>query len=202
MDWSDVGKIVGPLAPTLGGILGGILLPGLGGTIGAEAGQILANALGVPNTPDAVGGAVVSDPNAAAKIQAAESEASAKWAAISAIAQARFQGNTAQSTEINATMRAELAAGQSWWSWRNMYGYSVGAEMPLVFCVFFYSVLLAPDIFVRLMSASTWLTTWYTLRLGLLGYIHNGASQEKIAAATGQAPEGLVKGIVKAVKGK
>lgn len=202
MDWSDVGKIVGPLAPTLGGILGGVLLPGLGGTIGTQAGEILANALGVPNTPDAVGGAITSDPNAAAKIQAAESEASAKWSAISAIATAQIQGNTAQSSEIGATMRAELAAGQPWWAWRSLYGYSVGAEMPMVFGVFFISVLFYPDVFARLMSATTWLTGWYTLRLGLLGYIHNGASQEKIAAATGQAPEGLVKGIVKAVKGK
>jgi hypothetical protein len=199
-DWKEVGHIIGPLAPTLGGILGGVLLPGLGGTIGTQAGEILASALGVDPTPEAVGKAITEDPNAVAKIQAAEQEASAKWAALSQIAQAQFAGNTAQSQEMQMTIRAEVAAGQKPWAWRNVYGYSVTVEVAGVFMLFFVSILFMPDVFTRLMSASTWLTGWFTLRFTLLGYIHNQATTEKVAAATGQAPEGMIQSIVKAVK--
>lgn len=202
MDWKDVGNIIGPLAPTLGGILGGVLLPGIGTGIGTQAGQIIATALGVDNTPDAVGKAITEDPDAVSKIQAAEQEASARWAAISQIAQAQYASNTAQSQTINATMTAEVAAGQKWYAWRSLYGLSVAAEMPMVFMTFFVSILFLPDVFARFMSATTWLTGWYTLRLGLLGYIHSGASAEKIAAVTGQVPDGVVKSVIKAVKGK
>lgn len=203
MDWKDVGKMIGPLAPTLGGILGGILLPGIGGTIGTEAGQILADALGVPNDPASVGGAISADPNAAAaKIQAAEAEAAAKWAALAQIAQAQAAGNSAQAQEINATMRAELAAGQKWWAWRNLYGYSITYEVVVVSNIVFYALLFRPDLIGTVQNAYSFFITWYSLRFGLLGYIHNQSTQEKIAAATGQAPDGLVKSVVKAVRGK
>lgn len=200
MDWKDVGNIIGPLAPTLGGILGGVLLPGIGTGIGTKAGEVLATALGVDNTPDAVGKAITEDPDAVAKIQAAEQEASARWAAISQIATAAIQGNTAQASDMQMTIRAEIGAGQKWYAWRNLYGYSITVEVSGVFMLFFVSILFMPEVFARLMSASTWLTGWFTLRFTLLGYIHNQATTEKVAAATGQAPEGIVQSIVKAVK--
>jgi hypothetical protein len=73
MDWSAVGAIVGPMAPTIGGLLGG-LIPFPGGSIlGKVAGQVVAEALGVPPTPTAVANAIqTGDP---ATVQAALTEA-------------------------------------------------------------------------------------------------------------------------------
>lgn len=76
MDWSAVGSLVGQAAPTIGGILGGLIpVPG-GALLGQVAGKVLAEALGVPPTPTAVAAAVQNgDP---ATVQAALSEAEAR----------------------------------------------------------------------------------------------------------------------------
>jgi len=76
MDWSTVGALVGQAAPTIGGLLGGLIpFPG-GAILGQVAGKVLAEALGVPPTPAAVAAAVqTGDP---ATVQAALTEAEAK----------------------------------------------------------------------------------------------------------------------------
>lgn len=206
MDWKDFGKFVGPIlinnAPTIGGVLGGLIPIPEGSLIGQEAGSILANIFGTPNDPNSIANAITNDPNAAAKISAAETEAVAKWPALAAIAQAQAQSNAAEADSINATMRAELAAGQKWWAWRNIYGYSVGIEATATSWVILYSLVWNPTIFQNVSQALPFFLSWYTLRFGLLGYIHNQATQEKVAAATGQVPDGIVKSVIKAVKGK
>lgn len=206
MDWNDFGKFVGPIltqnAPTIGGILGGLIpIPG-GSLIGQEAGQLLANAFGTPNDPSAIATAIQADPNAAAKITAAETEAAAKWPALAQMAQAQFQSNSAQAETINATMQAELAKGLPWWAWRNLYGYSVALEATATSWVILYALIFQPDIFKNVVNSFQFFLSWYGMRFGLLGYIHNQITTEKVAAATGQSPDGIVKSIVKAVKGK
>ncbi|HEV2160252.1 hypothetical protein [Bradyrhizobium sp.] len=202
MDWKDVGKIVAPLAPTLGGILGDLIpIPG-GGMIGTAAGNILAAALGVDPTPDAVGAAIQNDPNAAAKISAAETEAGAKWPALAEIAKAQFQANATEAESINATMRQELAAGQKWYAWRNLYGYSVGFEATATSWVILYALVFRPDIVRAVQDSLSFFLSWYGMRFGLLGYIHNQATVEKVAAVTGTQPDGVVKSVIKAVTGK
>lgn len=211
MDWGnvfkDTGSIIGPLilqnAPTIGGLLGG-LIPFPGGAMMGEAlGGIVAKQFGVPNTPEAIGNAIAAAPTdvAVQKLQAAEAEAVAKWPALAQIAVANAQSNTAQADSINQTMRAELAGGQSWWSWRNLYGYSVGIEATATSWVILYGIVFAPQVFTNISSSFNFFMTWYGMRFGLLGYIHNGASNEKIAAVTGEAPS-MVKSIVNAVTGK
>lgn len=211
MDWGnlfkDTGSIVGPLilqnAPTIGGLLGGLIpFPG-GALIGEELGGFIAKQFAVPNTAQDIANAIAATPNdiAAQKLQAAEAEAVAKWPALAQIAVANAQSNSAQSESINQTMRAELAAGQSWWTWRNLYGYSVGIEATATSWVILYGIVFAPQVFTNIASSFNFFMTWYGMRFGLLGYIHNGASNEKIAAVTGEAPS-IVKSIVNAVTGK
>jgi hypothetical protein len=150
-----------------------------------------------------VSNAIAATPTdlAAQKIQAAEAEAVARWPALAQIAVANAQSNAAQSDSINQTMRAELAAGQSWWTWRNLYGYSVGVEATATSWVILYALVFAPSIFKNIADSFNFFMTWYGMRFGLLGYIHNGASNEKIAAVTGEAPS-MIKNIVNAVTGK
>jgi hypothetical protein len=65
MDWKDIAGVVGKAAPLLGTVLAGPA----GGAIGA----IVASALGVENTPDAVAQAVANDPEAAVRLREIES---------------------------------------------------------------------------------------------------------------------------------
>lgn len=201
MDWKDIaGPLIQTAAPTLGGILGGFIpFPG-GALIGQELGQIIANQFGVDATPEAVNKAIQNAPSdvAAAKLQAAEAEAAAKWPAIAAIAQANAADRTAQSQAINAQMAKELANGQPWYAWRNLWGYSVGIEATATSWVVLYGLVFAPQVFTNIANSFGFFMSWYGMRLGLLGYIHNGASNEKIAAVTGQVP-GVINGLVKAI---
>ena len=61
MNWDSIKNVVGKAAPLLGTVIGG---PG-----GAIVGALIADALGVDNTPDAVSAALKSDPQAAIKLQ-------------------------------------------------------------------------------------------------------------------------------------
>ena len=96
MDWKDVAETVGKVAPTLGGMFAG--------PAGAGAGALLARALGVEETPEAVSKAVQADPQAALKVR--EVEAS--------ITQALIQ-------QRGGVVQAE-ASGESWLqrNWRPM----------------------------------------------------------------------------------
>lgn len=80
MDWSAIGSLVAPMAPTIGSLLGGLIpFPG-GAILGTMAGKMVANALGVPPTPEAVHEAVTTqDPEVVkAKLAAADVEMNAE----------------------------------------------------------------------------------------------------------------------------
>lgn len=76
MDWSAISGLVASSAPTIGGLLGG-LIPFPGGAILCQvAGKVLSEALGVPPTPEAVNTAITTgDP---VTVQAKLSEAEAR----------------------------------------------------------------------------------------------------------------------------
>ena len=196
MDWKSLGgTLIKSGAPIIGTALGGPL----GGLIAGGLGDVLANALGVEATPDAVNNAIVNgDPGVVnTALAKAESEACAKYTYLTAV----VQSNAAQAESVNQTMRAELAAGQPAWAWRNLWGYSCALEASLTSLVVLYSLMFQPAIVKNIIDSYSFFLSWYALRFGVLGYIHNGASNEKIAAVTGEAP-GIVKSIIKAVKGK
>lgn len=208
MDWNRVAELAGPIlinnAPTIGGLLGGLLPIPMGSAIGTQAGNLLASAFGTPpNDPEALGRAIQDDPDAAAKITAAETEAAARWPALAEIAKAKFASNAVQAEQVNTTIRAEVAKGQPWWAWRNLYGYSVALECTATSWLILYAIASGDQkMFAAVTASLNFFLSWYALRMGLLGYIHNQSSNEKIAAATGKTPDGLVGSIVKAVKGK
>jgi uncharacterized protein YqgC (DUF456 family) len=74
MDWSQVGSLIAPMAPTIGSILGGFIpVPG-GAVLGQVAGKIVAEALGVPPTPEAVNTAVTTGDPAVVSAKLSEAE--------------------------------------------------------------------------------------------------------------------------------
>lgn len=195
-DWKSIGgSLIKAGAPIIGTALGGPL----GGLIGNGLGDVLANALGVEATPEAVNNAIINgDPSVVnAALSKAESEACARYSYLTAV----VQSNAAQSESVNQTMRAELAAGQSWWAWRNLWGYSCAVEASMTSLLVLYSLAFQPAIVKNIIESYSFFLSWYALRFGVLGYIHNGASNEKIAAVTGEAPS-IIKNIAKAVRGK
>ena len=107
MDWKDLaGTLIKTGAPIIGGALGGPL----GATVGGFAGKLIADALGVEATPEAVSEAIRNDPLAAEKLVNAD----AQWQAMAEIAKADATDRTEQSKAINETQRSEIASGVSW----------------------------------------------------------------------------------------
>lgn len=204
MDWKDIARLVVPFAPTLGKILGGLIpFPG-GAILGEWAGKALADALGVPATPEAVGNAVQgsSEGELTARLQAVEQEAAARWDAMARIAEAEAEDRTAQSQAINETMRSEIAAGVKWYHWRHLIGY--------VYLLWF---LIPIPAFVRLMitydaNAVNQLTALigacvplYGFMSAVLGYVAQDSTKLKTTAITGEHAPSVTENITKAVKG-
>lgn len=95
MNWSDVAETVGDAAPMVGSALYG--------RAGGAVGSMVAEALGVEATPEAVNQAMSDDPEAAAKIKKVEAE----------LEQARIEARTKRLGPVNQTMRAEVDSRRS-----------------------------------------------------------------------------------------
>lgn len=191
MDFGDLGKLLAGIAPTIATVLGGPLA-------GAAA-SVLADALGTDASPASIGAAIEKGgDDVKAALGKAEETAAARWGYMAE--QART--DAAQSQAINATMQAELARGLPWWAWRNLWGYSVTIECALVGCEILWELRTGDfKAITAFMNLTGFFMTWYGMRIGVLGFIYNGASNEKIAAVTGHVP-GVVGQIIKAVTKK
>lgn len=204
MDWKDVGAVVAPLAPTLGGILGGLIpVPG-GSVLGEWAGRKVAEALGVPPTPEAVNNAIVNSDPAAVQAQLAgvESEAVAKWKAQAEIAQAQADVGKTQVEAVNETIRAEAAKVDGWWgSWRMLLAWSLFIET-LMWPPFIMYLIGWKAGIGDLVQASGIITTWWTARFGLLGVHVWTGSNERQTAITGQPVKGVLATVAAAVTKK
>lgn len=74
MDWSALTPLIANAAPTIGGLLGGLIpFPG-GAILGQVAGKVLAEALGVPPTPEAVKEAIETGDQAVVQAKLSEAE--------------------------------------------------------------------------------------------------------------------------------
>ncbi len=60
MNWKDIAPLMGDAAPLIGGLIGG--------PAGATVGGLVANALGISATPDAVSQALKTNSDAAEKL--------------------------------------------------------------------------------------------------------------------------------------
>lgn len=78
ISWSDVSKVVGSVAPTIGTLLGG--------PAGAAVGSLVSSALGVNNDQASVSAALQNDPDALVKIKELEVNAKVQLQQIAASA--------------------------------------------------------------------------------------------------------------------
>lgn len=204
MDWKSVAQLVAPFAPTVGRFLGDLVpFPGAS-IVGGLLGEAVAAALGVPATPEAVGNAIQTMPPAEvqARLQAAESEAVARYDAMARIAEAEAKDRTAQSEAINETVRAEATHGVPWWHWRHLIGYLVlgyGAEQIILIAYVFFGKGYGSEQLTQMFNA----TTPFTVGLfALLGYVAQDTTNRQIAAQTGQKPDGIIVATAKALGAK
>jgi hypothetical protein len=126
MNWTDVAKIIAPIAPAAGSILGGLIpFPGAS-FIGEQLGKGIARQFGVPETPQAVAQAISGSPNevAIAKINQAVALARTEVEGFAEIEKAYVHAAEVSTAEVGATMRAEI--GHEHWyfnGWRPASGW-------------------------------------------------------------------------------
>lgn len=124
MEWKEpAAKLAALGLPILGKALGtlvggqipifGDMIEGAGENIGIGAAKMIADALGVEPTPEAINNAIETQPTTQVvqALQTAESEAAAKWPALAEMVRAREEGATERfriGTADNADARALL----------------------------------------------------------------------------------------------
>lgn len=212
MQWADIAPLVASAAPTLGKMLGGVIGGPLGAAIGGTAGNILAGALGVSATPEAVQTAL-TDPAAdqgkvAAALQGAEVEAQARWQALTAMVQAEADLAKTEAHETGETIRSELQLGamatgplhnviiamQA--TWRPVAMFVWVATWPWqLWYAFYQSTEAARN---GALSALSW---WNATPALLAGAYSIGRSFEKVKEVTG-TPGTIAGKIIGVVKGK
>lgn len=122
-DWKDLEGFVAKAAPILGTLIGG--------PAGGAVGGLIASALGVEGTPDAVSKALNTDPEAAVKLAQIQADNKVALQNLQITAENnRLAADTARIASVNATMQIEAANSDkmNWFQkgWRAFNGYIVG----------------------------------------------------------------------------
>jgi hypothetical protein len=170
-----------------------------GGPLGAAAGKILADALGVAEpTAAAVNSAIdqAADPAAAAD---AARQAESEW--LAALAEV----GKAQVAEVGATQRAEMASGdplQRWW--RPLYALELSlVECPAFALTLLHALWIGHDAGINgFASLSALFMAYFGARFGVLGVYVTGRTREKQAGVTGELPPTVIGALLKALTNK
>lgn len=200
MDWANIaGQLIKAGFPVIGNILAGPL----GGAAGGMIGSIIASALGVEDTPEAVGTAIsTGDPATVnAALARAEAEITAKWDTIKSVALGEIEVQKLNVSEVNATMRAEMRPGDiKWWHWRHLLGYAVLAWIVCPLPIILW-LMLRGDITTlnAVVAALVSLIPLIGIAAGLNGFVARDNSWLKALSVTGEAQPTITSTIVKAI---
>lgn len=187
MLWQDIAQQLAPIAPTLGRMLGSALPIPFGGALGEVAGKVIADALGVEATPEAVSVAIQATPADVVKAQLedAESEARARYAAIAAQAKAEAIVGAKQVETVAATMQAELVNG-AWYQrmWRPAAMFMWVATWPVQIGTILYPVWFDNQTALGALPTLIYaLSTWNAAPAALAGVYSWNRTMEKLGAA-------------------
>lgn len=193
MNWSDIGRVIGVAAPTVGTLLGG--------PAGAAVGALVSSALGVTNDPDAVNAALAANRDAIVRIQELQTNAKVELQRIDA--QSRLNELQAEGAlyiaEANDRANArQLAATQP----RDLIRPAITIIMLLgsLFIVVAMMTGWAMDVITNTTAALTVgsvMTTWFMMTKEVMGFYFGMTkeSQKQTAAITEFAvTPGTVKG--------
>lgn len=198
MDWLSVAKLIAPLAPALGGILGGFIpIPG-GGLIGQQLGNVIAKHLGVPGTPDDVARSLqqMEHELAIEKLKAAADEARARWPAYAEAEKAYYEAVVRTAEAVNMTMRAEIQPENRHWfytGWRPMAGWIFDVQAVVFGAILAWATIRAmvvdPGQLRVLTDAWPIFAAYFGILAAMVGVYVFGRSQEKTKATeVAQAP--------------
>jgi hypothetical protein len=142
MDWKDIaGKIAGA-APMLSAVLAATGVGAPAAAAVSAAGALIASSLGVPNSPDDVAQALVTNPDAAIKIKEIEVAHGDHLAELANVrAQQELAAQTTQLATVNTTMQVE--DNSRVFSWRDFWGFVSGGAFAFVVAVVGYIVFMA-----------------------------------------------------------
>jgi Holin of 3TMs, for gene-transfer release len=195
MDWKGVGQVVGGSAPLIGKLLGvGIgFIPGIGPIagpiIGPAIGSILAREFDVPATPDAVAGAIASNPDEVvkAKLQAATDQIKAQYDWAAKVETGELHLEEVAIEQANSTMQAELVHQSLFFTgWRPFIGWVFGV-VALAFGLMLTAATaraawLSPDPLKTLSDSWPIFTAYFGVLGAAVGVLIKGRSDEKKAA--------------------
>lgn len=187
MEWSDVAVTVGKVAPVLGSALAG--------PAGGAVGGLVARALGVTETPEALAGAT-QNAEQRAELLRIEKEHKREILRLTLNAQAKADAEeTARLSEINATMRAELAQDGIYKSgWRPAIGWVLAMAFGVMSLAMAASLLRDPS---QLPSIMDGIITLVVAMAAVLGVNISARSKDKRVAMTGEAPRSFLDAIKK-----
>lgn len=187
MDWKDLKGIVGKAAPLLGTLLGG--------PAGAAAGSLVASVLGVDNEPDEVKKALEADPSLLLKLREAEMQQQTE------LQRMMVESETQQLSQVNETIRAELASGDKFKSyWRPLFGYVMALTWGTVMLAATYQILFKPDYASATIAALGQLSGLWGIGLAVLGINVWKRSDDK-AMAFGRQPAGILSAVATRIRG-
>jgi hypothetical protein len=166
MNWSDIGRLIGVAAPTVGTLLGG--------PAGAAVGALVSSALGVSNDPDAVSEALAANPDALVRIQELQTNAQVQLQQLVVTAEAnRLQAEGAQyAAEAADRDSARNLAGQQS---RDLIRPAITIIMLLgsLFIVVAMMTGWAMDVITNTTAALTVgsvMTTWFMMTKEVMGF--------------------------------
>lgn len=185
VDWKVVGqKLVSSLP---------VLATALGGPLAGVAGGVVANLLGVEESPQSVLDAL-SDPAAVERLKISEIEANEK------IQLAYLASETERLKAVNLTMRNEANSFDPFVRrWRPFYGYCLAVTWTIQMIMTTYYIgdaLTNPEIdfataVAPLMSVYTILAGMWTVALTVLGVSVHNRTKDKQVGLVGKAAEYL-----------
>lgn len=192
--WDNVKKIIGTAAPMIGTLIGG--------PAGTAVGGMVASALGVENTPNAIEQELKANPEALLKLKQLESDERVRLRELS-VEQSKIESEERrnQLTQQHATMQAELASNDPYVRrWRPTFGYAMCVAWCLLFAGIAYALVASPEHAAEMINAVVALTPLFSVALAVLGISIHKRSQDK-QVAKGVKPLGAVGALKKAVKG-
>jgi hypothetical protein len=192
--WNSIKTIVGSAAPMIGTLIAG--------PAGSVVGGMVASALGVENSPEAIEQELKNNPDALVKLKQLESDERIKLKELSfKHADIESEERKLSIVQQHATMQAELASNDPWVRrWRPTFGYAVCLAWCLLFFGLAYAMVFHPKDAADLVSAVVALTPLFGIALSILGIsIHKRSVDKQVSA--GLAPVGIVAGIKKSLKG-
>lgn len=180
--WSDIAETVGKAAPLVGGLLAG--------PAGSSAGNLVANALGVENSPDSVQTALQNDPKWRAKLKALEQDHQRELRRMA------LEAETQRLAQVNRTMRAEAGSADPFVRrWRPTFGYLAALTWAAQTGAIVYAIVATPQWAAELIQSITALTPMWSVALAVLGIQVRERSKDK-AVAAGQRPEPGILGAI------